>query len=124
MKIYILRNIKDKDIDNYLFDLNDLKNKDLWDMDIYESKEFNKEFNELVKLDKYEKDEKDVKNVVNYLYSKIYDIEILEEEEDSDKLLQEKLVMKYSKEDIINVPGDYEGIKCPPSERFTYDPYL
>ena len=47
-----------------------------------------------------------------------------EEEEDSDKLLQEKLVMKYSKEDIINVPGDYEGIKCPPSERFTYDPYL
>ena len=47
-----------------------------------------------------------------------------EEEEDSDKLLQEKLVMKYSKEDIINVPDDYEGTKCPPSERFTYDPYL
>ena len=32
--------------------------------------------------------------------------------------------MKYSKEDIINVPDDYEGTKCPPSERFTYDPYL
>ena len=46
------------------------------------------------------------------------------EENDSDKLLDEKLVMKYSKEDVINVPGDYEGIKCPPSERYTYDPYL
>ena len=81
MKIYILRNIKDKDIDSYLFDFNDLKNKDLWDMDIYGSKEFNEEFNELVKLDKDEEDEKDVKNVVKYLYSKIYDIEILKEEE-------------------------------------------
>ena len=88
MKIYILRNIKDKDIDSYLFDLNDLKNKDLWDMDIYESKEFNEEFNELVKLDKDEEDEKDVKNVVViYLYSKIYDIEILEDSEEEEEII-------------------------------------
>ena len=33
---------------------------------------------------------------------------IEEQEEDSDKLLQDKLVMKYSKDDIINVPEDFE----------------
>ena len=47
-----------------------------------------------------------------------------EQEEDSDKLLEEKLVMKYSKEDIINVPDEFEGIRCPEAERYTYDPYL
>ena len=46
------------------------------------------------------------------------------EDNDSDQLLQDKLVSKYSKEDVINVQEDYEGIRCPESERYTYDPYL
>ena len=85
MKMYILRNIKDKNQDNYLFNLNDLKNKDLWDMTIYGSKEFNGEFDNLIKLDKDEKGEKDMKNVVNYLYSKIYNIEIGDEPEEEEE---------------------------------------
>ena len=74
MKKYILRNIMNKDINNYLFDLNSLKQKDLWDITIFGTKEFNEEFNKLVELDKNEN------NVVNYLYSKIYNIEIVEED--------------------------------------------
>ena len=58
----------------------------------------------------------------------IINTEIKNEEEkednDSDQLLQDKLIPKYSKEDIINVNEDFEGIKCPESERYTYDPYL
>ena len=77
---YVLRNIKDKNEDNYLFDFCNLKQKDLWD--IFEEKEFNKEFENLVKLDNNEK------NVVIYLYSKIYGIDLMnengEEEEDGD----------------------------------------
>ena len=78
MKKYIFRTIKDKDKDNYLFNLNELKDKDLWDMTIYGTNEFNEEFNKLVFLDK---NEKDAKNVVKYLYSKIYNIEIEEYDE-------------------------------------------
>ena len=75
---YVLRNIKDKNEDNYLFDFCNLKQKDLWD--IFEEKEFNKEFENLVKLDNNEK------NVVIYLYSKIYGIDLMNEngEEDGD----------------------------------------
>ena len=68
MKKYILKNIKDKD--NYLFNLNKLNNKDIWDMTVYENNNFKEEFNKLVELDKNEN------NVVNYLYSLIYNIEI------------------------------------------------
>ena len=83
MKMYILRNIKGKNEDNYLFNLKDLRNKDLWDMTIYGTKKFNEEFDKLIELVKGE-NEKDMKNVVNYLYSKIYDINIEEEENEGD----------------------------------------
>ncbi len=63
---YVLRNVKGKNEDNYLFDFENLKQKDLWDN--FETKEFNKEFENLVKIDNNEK------NVVKYLYSKIYGI--------------------------------------------------
>ena len=33
-------------------------------------------------------------------------------------------ISKYSKDDIINVPEDFEGFRCPEAERYTYDPYL
>ena len=66
MKKYIWRNIKDKDEDNYLFDLNNLKQKDLWDIDI--TNKFDDEFKNIVELDKKDK------NVVKYLYWKIYNI--------------------------------------------------
>ena len=82
MKKYILRNIKDKEQDNYLFNLNDLKDKNLWDITIYGAKEFNQEFNKLVELDK---DEEGKKNVVNYLYSKIYNIENIEDPEEEEE---------------------------------------
>ena len=65
-KKYIWRNIKDKDEDNYLFDLNNLKQKDLWDIDI--TNKFDDEFKNIVELDKKDK------NVVKYLYWKIYNI--------------------------------------------------
>ena len=83
MKKYILRNIKDKEQDNYLFNLNDLKDKNLWDITIYGAKEFNQEFNKLVELDK---DEEGKKNVVNYLYSKIYNIENIEDPEEEEEI--------------------------------------
>ena len=84
MKMYILRNIKDKNENNYLFNLKDLRNNDLWDMTIYGTKKFKEEFDKLIELDKGE-NEKDLKNVVSYLYSKIYDINIEEEEEKEDE---------------------------------------
>ena len=74
MKKYILRNIKGKNEDKYLFKLNDLKDKNLWDITIFATKEFNEDFNKLIKLDMTQK------NVVIYLYSKIYSIDIREEE--------------------------------------------
>ena len=76
MKKYILRNININK-DNYSFNLSDLKLKDLWDMTIFGTNEFNEEFKKLIDLDKEEK------NVVIYLYSKIYNIEIKEEEDDN-----------------------------------------
>ena len=76
MKKYILRNININK-DNYSFKLSDLKLKDLWDMTIFGTNEFNEEFKKLIDLDKEEK------NVVIYLYSKIYNIEIKEEEDDN-----------------------------------------
>ena len=81
MKKYILRNIKDNDINNYLFSLDNLKQKDLWDITIFGTKEFSYDFNKLVELDKNEN------NVVKYLYSKIYSIEIGEgdKEEESEE---------------------------------------
>ena len=67
------------------------------------------------------KEEED--NIINTKEEKL-DM-IGESEEDSDKLLQDKIVHKYSKEDeLINVKDEYEGIKCPPNEKYTYDPYL
>ena len=83
MKKYILRNIKDKEQDNYLFNLNDLKDKNLWDITIYGTKEFNQEFNKLVEIDE---DEEGKKNVVNYLYSKIYNIENIEDPEEEEEI--------------------------------------
>ena len=74
MKKYILRNIKGKNEDKYLFKLNDLKDKNLWDITIFATKEFNEDFNKLIKLDMTQK------NVVIYLYSKIYSIDIRKEE--------------------------------------------
>ena len=76
MKKYILRNININK-DNYSFNLSDLKLKDLWDMTIFGTNDFNEEFQKLIALDKEEK------NVVIYLYSKIYNIEIKEEEDDN-----------------------------------------
>jgi hypothetical protein len=76
MKKYILRNININK-DNYSFNLSDLKLKNLWDMTIFGTNEFNEEFQKLIALDKEEK------NVVIYLYSKIYNIEIKEEEDDN-----------------------------------------
>ena len=47
-----------------------------------------------------------------------------EESEESNKLLQDKLIStKYSKDDAQNDQED-EGMACPSSERYTYDPYL
>ena len=47
-----------------------------------------------------------------------------EESEESNKLLQDKLIStKYSKDDTQNQQED-EGMACPASERYTYDPYL
>ena len=69
MKKYILRNIKDKDEDNYLFDLNNLIQKDLWDISI-NTNEFNDDLKNMVKLDKKEK------NIIKYLYMIIYNINV------------------------------------------------
>ena len=77
MKKYILRNININK-DNYSFNLSDLKLKDLWDMTIFGTNEFNEEFKKLIDLNKEEK------NVVIYLYSKIYNIEIKEEGDNND----------------------------------------
>jgi hypothetical protein len=77
MKKYILRNIGINKDNNYAFNLSDLKLKDLWDMTIFGTNEFNEEFKKLIDLNKEEK------NVVIYLYSKIYNIEIKEEEDDN-----------------------------------------
>ena len=41
-----------------------------------------------------------------------------------DQSLQDKLIPKFSKDDVINANEDFEGIKCPESERYTTDPYL
>ena len=79
MKKYVLRNIKDNDINNYLFSLNNLKQRDLWDITIFGTKDFNDDFNKLVKLDENEN------NVVKYLYSKIYNIEIGPEDEEEEE---------------------------------------
>ena len=81
---YVLRNVKGKNEDNYLFDFENLKQKDLWDN--FETKEFNKEFENLVKLDNNEK------NVVKYLYSKIYGINLMNEngEEESSSSSEEE----------------------------------
>ena len=81
MKKHILRNIKDNDIIDYLFNFNDLRQKDLWDITVFGEKDFEKEFNKLVELDKNEN------NVVKYLYQKIYNIEIgaAEEEEEEEE---------------------------------------
>ena len=46
------------------------------------------------------------------------------EESESGKLLQDKLIHKYSQEDAIKVNEDFEGIRCPEAERYKYDPYL
>ena len=48
-----------------------------------------------------------------------------ESEEESNKLLQDKLLSKkYSKENEDNLPEEEMGISCPAAERYTYDPYL
>ena len=48
-----------------------------------------------------------------------------ESEEESNKLLQDKLISKkYSKNDVPDLPEEDEGMACPASERYTYDPYL
>ena len=76
MKKYILRNIKDKTEDKHLFNINDLEHKkDLWDITIFSTKDFKGEFKKLVELDGEQK------NIVKYLYSKIYSIEIKNEQE-------------------------------------------
>ena len=46
------------------------------------------------------------------------------EQNESGKSLPNKLGRKYSKEDKIKADEDFEGIRCPPNERYTYDPYL
>ena len=46
------------------------------------------------------------------------------EQNESGKSLPNKPGRKYSKEDKIKVDEDFEGIRCPPNERYTYDPYL
>ena len=80
MKKFILRNIMNDDSNNYLFNLEDLrKEEDLWDITIFRSKEFKDNFDKLVELNKNEN------YVVNYLYVKIYEIEIEEEEEEDDE---------------------------------------
>ena len=75
---YVLRNVKGKNEDNYLFDFENLKQKDLWDN--FETKEFDEEFENLVKLDNNEK------NVVKYLYSKIYGIDLMNENGEEESL--------------------------------------
>ena len=48
-----------------------------------------------------------------------------ESEEESNKLLQSKLLSeKYSKEKEDDLPEEERGMACPASERYTYDPYL
>ena len=67
MKKYILRNIKGKDEENYLFNLNNLNQKELWNPTIFDKMKFNEEFKKLIENEN---------NVVNYLYSKIYNLDI------------------------------------------------
>ena len=83
--LHILRNIKDNDIIDYLFNFNDLRQKDLWDITVFGEKDFKKEFNKLVELDKNEN------NVVKYLYSKIYNIEIGAAEEEQEEEEEEHI---------------------------------
>ena len=78
MKKYILRNIKDKDEDNYLFDLNNLIQKDLWDISI-DTNEFNDDLKNMVKLDKKEK------NIIKYLYMIIYNINVGNDDSDGNE---------------------------------------
>ena len=87
MKKHILRNIKDNDIIDYLFNFNDLRQKDLWDITVFGEKDFEKEFNKLVELDK------NVNNVVKYLYSKIYNIEIGAAEEEQEEEEEENIYL-------------------------------
>ena len=75
MKKYILRNIRGKDEENYLFNFNNLNQKELWNPAIFDSMEFNEEFK---KLDLNEN------NVVNYLYSKIYNLDIRDVNEENE----------------------------------------
>ena len=79
MKKFILRNIMNDDSNNYLFNLEDLRKEDLWDITIFGSKEFKDNFDKLVELNKNEN------CVVNYLYAKIYEIEEEEEEEEENE---------------------------------------
>ena len=48
MKKYILRNIKGKDEENYLFNLNNLNQKELWNPTIFDKMKFNEEFKKLI----------------------------------------------------------------------------
>ena len=90
IKKYILRNIRDKDEKNYLFNLNNLNQKELWAPDIFNTKEFNEEFKKLVEIDKKEK------NVVNYLYSKIYNIGISDANEENEIIYDHSRTSKLS----------------------------
>ena len=48
-----------------------------------------------------------------------------ESEEESNKLLQSKLLSeKHTKEKEDDLPEEERGMACPASERYTYDPYL
>ena len=67
MKKYILRNINNKNEENYLFNLNNLNQKELWNPTIFDKMKFNEEFKKLIENEN---------NVVNYLYSKIYNLDI------------------------------------------------
>ena len=69
--------------------------------------------------------DKKKENEENIINTKDEKLDVEESEEDLDKLLQDKIVHKYSKEDeLINVKDEFEGIKCPENEKYTYDPYL
>ena len=47
-----------------------------------------------------------------------------ESDEESNKLLQDKITLKKITDSEPSPPEEFEGIDCPVNERYTYDPYL
>ena len=72
MKKYILRYIKNQK--EFLFNFDDLKRKEIWDIGIYNSKDFNSDFDKLLLVNSNKNCGNNL--VVKYFYLLIYEIDI------------------------------------------------